>query len=117
METIIILITGFLFACGIYLILRRSLMRMLIGILFLSQSANLALLVMGGLGAGTSPIVTEGHNGLLPGQPDPLPQALILTAIVIGFGVIAFVMVLVKKAYSRIHIDDLDKLTHTDTDF
>lgn len=115
MEVIIILLTGFLFSCGVYLLLRRSLTRMLLGILFLGQAGNLALLVLGGLGSGTSPIVAEGNSGLLPGYPDPLPQALILTAIVIGFGVIAFAMVLVKKAYARIHIDDTDRLTNTDS--
>lgn len=115
MEIIIILLTGFLFSCGVYLLLRRSLTRMLIGLLFLGQAGNLALFSVGGLGAGTSPIVAEGQTGLLPGYPDPLPQALILTAIVIGFGVIAFAMVLVKKAYSRIHIDDVDRLTNTES--
>lgn len=115
METILILLIGFLFSCGIYLILRRNFTRMLIGILFIGQAGNLALFVVPGLGGGTSPIVAEGQTGLAPGYTDPLPQALILTAIVIGFGVIAFTMVLVKKTYHRLHVDDLDSLTHTDS--
>jgi multicomponent Na+:H+ antiporter subunit C len=46
---------------------------------------------------------------------DPLPQALILTAIVIGFGVQAFALVLIKRAYQAVGTDDLDKITETDT--
>lgn len=115
METILILLVGFLFGCGVYLILRRNFTRLLIGILFISQAVNLALFVVPGLGPGTSPIVPDGETGLAPGYADPLPQALILTAIVIGFGVIAFTMVLAKKAYHQLHTDDLDQLTHTDS--
>jgi multicomponent Na+:H+ antiporter subunit C len=114
METIIILLTGFLFTCGFYLILRRNMTRMLIGILFLGQAANLAILVMPGLGSGISPIVREGETAPPPGHPDPLPQALILTAIVIGFGVIAFAIMLTRKAYQNLHTDDLNRLKDTD---
>lgn len=115
METIIILLTGFLFTCGFYLVLRRSFTRMLVGILFISQAANLALLVMPGLGSGISPIVQAGAASPPPGHPDPLPQALILTAIVIGFGVIAFAIVLIKNAYRELRTDDLDRLQETDS--
>lgn len=115
METIIIILTGFLFTCGFYLILRRNFTRMLIGVLFLSQAANLVILTLPGLGGGVSPIVREGDTRPPPGHPDPLPQALILTAIVIGFGVIAFAIVLMRKAYHELHTDDLDRLTKTDS--
>lgn len=115
MEIIIILLTGFLFTCGFYLILRRNMTRMLIGVLFLGQAANLAILVMPGLGPGISPIVREGELVPPAGHPDPLPQALILTAIVIGFGVIAFAIVLTKKAFRDLRTDDLDRLKETDT--
>lgn len=114
METIVILLTGFLFTCGFYLILRRNITRMLIGLLFLSQAANLVILTLPGLGTGISPIVREGATSPPPGHPDPLPQALILTAIVIGFGVIAFTIVLARKAYHDLKTDDLDRLKETD---
>lgn len=114
METIIILLTGFLFSCGFYLMLRRSFTRMLIGILFLSQAANLVILVLPGLGPGVSPIVRDGATQPPLGHPDPLPQALILTAIVIGFGIISFAIVLFKKAYHDLRTHDLDRLTETD---
>ncbi|MBC2595259.1 NADH-quinone oxidoreductase subunit K [Ruficoccus amylovorans] len=115
MEILIILLTGFLFGCGIYLMLRRSLARMLIGILFLGQAGNLAIFVAPGLGPGFSAIIPEGESYLPAGYPDPLPQALILTAIVIGFGVIAFAIVLLKQAHLRLQVDDLDRMTHTDS--
>ncbi len=114
METIIILLTGFLFTCGFYLILRRNITRMLIGLLFLSQAANLVILTLPGLGTGISAIVRNDATSLPPGHPDPLPQALILTAIVIGFGVIAFTIVLSKNAYHRLKTEDLDSLKETD---
>lgn len=109
METIVILLIGFLFACGIYLILRRNMTRLLMGVLFLGQAANLALLVMPGLGSGVSAIVKGSGTTLSPGHPDPLPQALILTAIVIGFGMIAFTLTLVLQA-RRQGIDHLDQM-------
>lgn len=115
MEIILILLTGFLLSCGIYLMLRRNFTRMLIGILFIGQAGNLALFVVPGLGPGSSPIVADGQTALTAGYADPLPQALILTAIVIGFGVGAFSMVLVKKTYHSLHTDDLDQLTDTDS--
>ncbi|MDP0495114.1 MAG: NADH-quinone oxidoreductase subunit K [Verrucomicrobiota bacterium JB024] len=115
MEIIIILLTGFLFGCGIYLMLRRGLARMLIGILFLSQACNLAILVAPGLGPGFSAIIGDGETALAAGYPDPLPQALILTAIVIGFGVIAFSIALIKQVYQKLNIEDYDRLTHTDS--
>jgi multicomponent Na+:H+ antiporter subunit C len=114
METIIIFLTGFLFTCGFYLMLRRNITRLLVGVLFLSQAANLIILVLPGLGSGVSPIIQEGQMVPPPGYPDPLPQALILTAIVIGFGVIAFALVLLKNAYRDLGTDDLDSLKNTD---
>lgn len=114
METIIILLIGFLFTCGFYLMLRRNFTRMLIGVLFLSQAANLTILVLPGLGSGVSTIVKEGATRPPVTASDPLPQALILTAIVIGFGVIAFAIVLLKKAHHDLKTDDLDRLTNTD---
>lgn len=114
METIIILLTGVLFTCGFYLVLRRNITRLLIGLLFLSQAANLVLLTLPGLGTGISAIVGTDATSPSPGHPDPLPQALILTAIVIGFGVVAFTIVLTKNAYLKLKTNDLDSFTETD---
>lgn len=114
MEIALIILIGFLFSCGLYLILRRSVIRLLIGILFLGQAGNLAILVVPGLGSGRSSIIGSTETVLSPGYADPLPQALILTAIVIGFGVIAYAIVLIKKTATSLNSDDLDDYTHTD---
>jgi len=114
MEILLCLLTGFLFSCGFYMMLRRNFARLLIGILFLSQAANLVILITAGLGPGTSPIVPKGAETLAASHPDPLPQALVLTAIVIGFGVFAFAIVLLKRAHLELETDDLDALESTD---
>lgn len=114
METLLIFLIGFLFSCGFYLMLRRSFVRLLIGLLFFGQAANLSLLVLPGLGAGVSPIVRAGETVPPMGAADPVPQALILTAIVIGFGMTAFAAVLFRKAAHDIGTDDPDQLTHTE---
>ncbi|WCJ57843.1 NADH-quinone oxidoreductase subunit K [Fontisphaera persica] len=94
LETAILV--GVLFACGTYLILQRSFVQILFGFVILSNAANLLVLSMAGLPDGkTPPIVGE------PAAPmvDPLPQALILTAIVIGFGVIAYLVLLLYRLF------------------
>ena len=114
MEIIIAILTGFLTATGIYLMLRRSFTRLLLGVMVLGQAANLLILTAGGLGGGSSPIVRAG--AVLPpeGSPDPLPQALILTAIVIGFAMVAFAVVLLKCANHALATDDPDALANTE---
>lgn len=89
------LLVGLLFAVGTYLILQRSFVRILFGFIVLSNAANLFVLMMGGEPTGRSaPIVTEGGTPV-----DPLPQALILTAIVIGFGVTAYLVALLYRLF------------------
>ena len=72
-----------------------------------------ALFTVGGLTRGNAPLLIDGGASKVE-YADPLPQALILTAIVIGFGVQAFALVLFKRVYQTIGSDDLDKLTATD---
>jgi multicomponent Na+:H+ antiporter subunit C len=110
METILSILTGLLFALGVYLLLRRSLVQVLLGIMFLSHAANLVIFVSGGLSRDVAPIIQA--DGSLPEgtYADPLPQALILTAIVIGFGLLAFALALVLRAQSRLGTDDVDQL-------
>lgn len=110
METILSILTGLLFALGVYLLLRRSLVQVLLGIMFLSHAANLVIFVSGGLSRDVAPII-RADGSLPPGTyADPLPQALILTAIVIGFGLLAFALALVLRAQSRLGTDDVDQL-------
>jgi multicomponent Na+:H+ antiporter subunit C len=115
MEPIFAILIGFLTAAGFYLMLRRTFMRLLLGFLLLGQAANLLILTAGGLGPGTSPIIRSDATTLPPGHPDPLPQALILTAIVIGFATVAFAVVLLKRANQATGTDDFDALDTTDS--
>lgn len=115
MEPIFAILIGFLTAAGFYLMLRRSFMRLLLGFLLLGQAANLLILTAGGLGPGTSPIIRPDATTLPPGHADPLPQALILTAIVIGFATVAFAVVLLKRANQATGTDDFDALDTTDS--
>jgi multicomponent Na+:H+ antiporter subunit C len=89
-------VLGTLFALGTFLLLRRDVVRVVWGISIISQAANLYLVTMGGLG-GAAPIVGAGETG----ATDPLVQALVLTAIVIGFGTTAFALVLTYRVYEE----------------
>ena len=115
MEPVLAVVVGGLYAAGFYLMLRRSIVKLIIGLALLGNAANLLIFTSGGLTRARAPLVADGE--LRPESPfaDPLPQALILTAIVIGFGVLAFTMVLAYRAYQTVGTDDLDKMSSTDT--
>jgi multicomponent Na+:H+ antiporter subunit C len=115
MEVVMAVVIGGLYAAGVYMVLRRSIVKLILGLALLGNAANLLIFTVGRLTRGRPPIVPEG--AIQPAGPvaDPLPQALILTAIVIGFGVLAFAMVLVHSAYRAVGRDDLDSLRSTDT--
>ena len=106
MELWLTLAIGVLFATGTYLVLRRSLLKVVIGFALISRH-NLLLLTTGKLKRGAVPILVEGYQGP---YVDPLPQALILTAIVISFAVTAFMLALVYRTYQSLGTDDLDRL-------
>ncbi|MBN1889024.1 MAG: Na+/H+ antiporter subunit C [Thermoflexales bacterium] len=114
MEIVMAIVIGVLFAAGVYMLLRRSVVKLIIGLGLLSHGANLLLFTMGPLRRGRVPILDEAHAGYGGALADPLPQALILTAIVIGFGVSAFVLVLAYRASQATGHDDLDELRTTD---
>ena len=107
MELWLTLAIGVLFATGTYLVLRRSLLKVVIGFSLISHGTNLLLLTAGKLKRGAVPILVEGDPGP---YVDPLPQALILTAIVISFAVTAFMLALVYRTYQSLGTDDLDCL-------
>lgn len=115
METVLAIVVGGLYASGIYLMLRRSLVKLVIGLALLSHAANLLIFTIGRLTRAGAPIVVEGQTHPAMPVADPLPQALILTAIVISFGVTAFAVVLLQRAYQAVGSDDLDKMKTTDT--
>ena len=90
------LLVGVMFGCATYLILQLGFVRILFGFVILSNAANLLVLSMSGRPDGKgAPIVLDGGAPLV----DPLPQALILTAIVIGFGMTAYLLLLLYRIY------------------
>lgn len=114
METILAFVVGVLYAVGLYMMLRRSIVKLIIGLVLLGQAANLLIFTLGGLTRGRAPLIALDSTQLMAPYADPLPQALILTAIVIGFGVQAFALVLLKRAYQTVGADDLDDMKATD---
>ncbi|QJQ94763.1 MULTISPECIES: Na+/H+ antiporter subunit C [Halomonadaceae] len=115
MEPVMALAIGLLYAMAIYMMLRRSIVKLVIGLMLLSNAANLLIFTSAGMVRGAPPLIAEGALGPPGGIADPLPQALVLTAIVIAFGVLAFAVVLIRRAYEIVKADDLDKMKDTDT--
>jgi multicomponent Na+:H+ antiporter subunit C len=109
------LVIGGLYAAGIFLMLQRSITKLILGLVLLGHAANLLIFTAGGLVRGNAPLVEPGAAMPAPGNADPIPQALILTAIVIGFAVLAFAAVLVKSVYRMLGTDDSDRMLETDS--
>ena len=113
MEILLSALIGILYAGGVYLLLRRSIVKFIIGIIFLSNATNLLVFLSAGIIPGNPPFIEDVETGLKP-LADPLPQALILTAIVIGFGIVVFTLALKSKFFSATAIDDMDQLKNTE---
>ncbi len=94
MSFLLPLLFGLLLGAAVYLMLARSLPRMILGLLLLGNAANLAIIAAGRVLGTAPPLVELGAQSLAADASNPLPQALVLTAIVISFGLTAFVMVL-----------------------
>jgi multicomponent Na+:H+ antiporter subunit C len=114
MVIILSLLVGTLYAAGIYMLLRRSLVKVILGLIFLGHAANLLIFTIGKVTKGAPAFIPKGAASITEPFADPLPQALILTAIVIGFGVQAFAIVLFKRTYKIVKTEDLDDLKSTD---
>ena len=108
MEVLLALAAGVLYAAGIYLMLRRRLVQLIIGLGLLSNGTNLLIFTAGGLTRAYPPVVPEGATALAKPYADPVPQALVLTAIVIGFGLLAFSLVLAHRVHGTEGSDDVD---------
>ena len=114
MGSLLALVIGALYAGGVYMIMRRGIVKLLIGLILLGHAANLLIFTVGRVTPGEPAFVPTGATEITGAFADPLPQALILTAIVIGFGVQAFALVLLKRAYQTVKTDDLDEMKSTD---
>src|SRR5215212_11444653 len=106
MEVLLAAASGVLYAVGIYLILRRRLAQLIIGLGLLSNGTNLLIFTAGGLTRARPPVVAAGAERLVPPYADPVPQALVLTAIVIRFGLLAFALVLAHRVHQTLGTDD-----------
>lgn len=115
MDILIALLIGILFGTGIFCLLRRSLTRLVIGVILISQAVNMMVFVSAGLTRAAPPLIESGKKVLEGVYADPLPQALVLTAIVIGFGLVTFLLALVHRVFETTGTDDVDSLRKTDS--
>ena len=101
MESLIAIMVGVLVATSVYLMMARNVLRFIFGLILLSNAANLMIFAAGGLTPETPPLIPEGAY-TIEGAANALPQALVLTAIVIGFGLFAFALTLVYRTYQNL---------------
>lgn len=106
MEAVFSLLVGLFFAVGIYLMLSKHIIRILLGIAVFGNAVNLLIFTAGRIVREAVPIIPPGLYRLPGPAANPLPQALILTAIVISFSFFAFVLVLAFRAYQETGTDD-----------
>lgn len=106
MEIIISILAGILIATGVYNLLQKQLLRIVIGTGLLSHGAHLFILTMGKLKRGQPPVLEEN----ITNYTDPLPQALILTSIVISFGVTSLLLVLAYRTANENETDNMEEL-------
>ena len=97
MSLPVMLLIAALYGGGLYLLLGQSLVRKIFGIALWAHAVNLLALLVSGGDFAPPPIVPPGEQAPLPGAGDPLPQALVLTAIVIGFALQTVVLVMVHR--------------------
>lgn len=112
MNLTLVLTAACLLGCGVYLVLERSLSRVLIGLVMIGNGVSIAFLVAGGP-AGRAPIVTK--DGVTTGLSDPLPQAMVLTAIVITLATTAFVLAMAYRSWQLNGHDDVQDDVEDDT--
>ena len=114
MTVVLAVVIGTLYAASIYLMLRRNLAQLILGLGLLTNAANLLIFTVGGLTHGRPPLVPEGAEQPNGDYANPVPQALILTAIVIGFAVLAFALALAYRSYRIVRSDDPDAMRSTE---
>lgn len=110
MDYALAALAGLFLTAAIYLLLSRSLIRMLLGLVLLGNAINLVILVAGRLSRLVPPIILGNDTAPIAAAANPLPQALILTAIVIGFAMFAFLLLLAWRAYENLEADDTDRM-------
>lgn len=110
METAMAFLTGLFFATALYLMLSRHIIRVLLGVAVLGNAVNLTIFTTGRLTREIPPIIPDDAAVPIDAIANPLPQALVLTAIVISFSFFAFLLVLVFRSYQELGTDDTDEM-------
>ncbi|MEM6846543.1 MAG: NADH-quinone oxidoreductase subunit K [Pseudomonadota bacterium] len=110
MELILALGFGALVAAGTYMTLARHTLRMVLGLSVIAIAINMLLFVAGGIGTTAPALIASGADVASPDSANPLPQALVLTAIVIGFALLAFALVLAYRAHLALRTVDTDAM-------
>jgi multicomponent Na+:H+ antiporter subunit C len=114
METLLAIVVGGLYAAGFYIITRRHALRLVVGMVLLGHAVNLLILVAGGLTRARPPLVPEDLYAPEFPVANPLTQAMILTAVVIGMGVQVFMLVLVRNVVRAMKTADLAEMDTTE---
>ncbi len=110
MEPLVAVLVGVLMAATVYLMLSRSFLRFIFGLVLLSHAANLVIFASGGMTRARPPLIAPGESLPLPASANPLPQALMLTAIVISFSLLTFALVLAFRTYQELETMDTDRM-------
>ncbi|MGY5779513.1 Na+/H+ antiporter subunit C [Rhizobium sp. LEGMi135b] len=110
MEAVFAVVVGIFFSAAIYLMLSRYSIRIMLGIAILGNAVNLLLFTAGRVTPEVPPIIQKGASTLDNAAANPLPQALILTAIVISFSFLAFLLVLTYRAYQALKTDNTGEM-------
>lgn len=108
MSLLLALFIGTLTGCGLWLLLRARSFDAILGLTLLSYAVNLFIFVMGRVKVGAAPIVQPGQAATLASHADPLPQALVLTAIVISFAMTAVLLALALRNRAETGSDHVD---------
>jgi len=110
MEAAFAIVVGALFAVSVYLLLSGSLIRLLLGVFVLGNATHLMIFVAGRLTRDEPPLIPDGLKVAETAIANPLPQALILTAIVISFSLFSFLLVLAYRAYQSLETVNTDEM-------
>ena len=109
MTVLYALVAAGLFGCGLYMVLSRNFVRLLLGLSLVTTAVNLVVFQAGRFRSLQPPLIPEGADRLRD-SADPLPQALILTAIVIGFGLLVFALTLAYRSYTVLRTTEMDAM-------
>jgi multicomponent Na+:H+ antiporter subunit C len=116
MEAVMAILIGIMVAAGIYQMLARNLIRFVFGLIIISNAVNLLLFSSGRLAHKVPPLIQRGAKTLSEPAANALPQALVLTAIVIGFAILAYVLVIYYRAYNEFGTLNPEQIEKNGTD-